>query len=233
VLLAAGIGITPLMSMLRHATTTEPMRPVTLLYGARSDDELAFRDELATIARRHPQVRIQLAASQPSHSPEIYPGRLDEALLRATVPDLAHAISFICGPAAMIDDMRALLADLGVPPSQVRFEVFQAAIAAAAGMGERVSGDSKHERADTYQMQCTHVRKRISIRAGQTLLDAADVAGVEMASLCRAGVCGTCRVRVAAGDVRCESTVLDAEERGQGYVLACVTTAHSDCVVDI
>ena len=81
VLLAGGVGITPLMSMIRHAVHTEPSRPVTLLYSARSEADFAFREELAVLARRHPQVRVHLASSS-SSSPDIYPGRVDAELIR-------------------------------------------------------------------------------------------------------------------------------------------------------
>ena len=69
VLLAGGIGITPLISMLRHAVATEPTRPVTLLYSARTEADFAFRDELVTAARRHPQVRVYFAVSGGSCRP--------------------------------------------------------------------------------------------------------------------------------------------------------------------
>jgi ferredoxin-NADP reductase len=233
VLLAAGIGITPLMSMLRHAIATEPARRVTVLYGAHTEEELAFRDELTVIGRRHPQVRVHFAASHSASAPDVYPGRIDEALLRATVPDVAHAISFICGPQPMIDGMRTLLARLGAPPPQIRFEVFQAAVAAAAGMDKRDRAAAAADGAALYYMECRRTGRRVPLRRGQTLLEAADAAGVEMSSLCRSGVCGTCRIRVEAGEVRCESNALDSDERDEGYVLACVTTAETDCVVEV
>jgi len=64
VLLAGGIGITPLISMLRHGVASEPSRPITLLYSIRTPEDLAFRDELAVIARRHPQVKLGIAVTQ-------------------------------------------------------------------------------------------------------------------------------------------------------------------------
>lgn len=229
-LLAAGIGITPLMSMLRHAVAREPTRPVKLLYGAHTEADFAFRDELALLAGRHPQIRVILAASDARERTDIYPGRLDERLLQAAVPDLAHSIAFICGPKAMIDDMRGLLSRLGVPAPQIRHEVFQAAVAAAGGVP---STRPRPARPLAHTMRCTRAGRQIAIQPGQTLLDAAEAGGLAPDSLCRAGVCGTCRVVVAAGDVNCESATLDPSEREQGFVLACVTTAQSDCVVEL
>jgi ferredoxin-NADP reductase len=231
VLLAAGIGITPLMSMLRHAVATEPSRPVTLLYGARTEAELAFRDELRVLARRHPQVRAYFAVSGETAGPDCYPGHVDERLLRTTVRDIQHSISFICGPSSMIDSLRATLASLGVPPAQIRHEVFQAAIAAASGVAPPIRPKSGWPSA--HQMECRKSSCRVPVQPGQTILEAAEAASVPVPSLCRAGVCGTCRVSVAEGEVHCESSALSPEDRQQGFVFACVTTAQTDCVVDV
>lgn len=253
VLLAAGVGITPLLSMLRHAVHAEPSRPVTLIYGARDERNLAFRSELLMLAARHPQVRIIFALSQqatPTGALHIYPGRIDAELLRTTVPDIAHSIALICGPAKMIADVKALLTAFAVPPSQIRHEVFEAAVAAAAGTKEeaavsatvaaagggataRSTGGSRSSVAAGVQMRCLPSDVAVPVTAGQSLLEAAESAGVEIPSLCRAGVCGTCRVRVTDGSVDCESTTLDDSELGQGYVLACVSMARSNCTVQV
>jgi ferredoxin-NADP reductase len=218
------------MSMLRHAVATEPRRPVTLIYCAHTEGDFAFRDELENAARRHPQLRVQLAASRGSTRPCVYSGRIDESLLRATVPALTQSIAFICGPAPMIDAARALLVQLGVPAGQVRSEIFQQAIAAAAGISRDRSAAGSGA---TRRMVCSRAGKEVAVGRGQTLLDAAEAGGVAVDSLCRAGVCGTCRVLVSAGDVECESDLLSAHERRDGFVLACVTTASSDCTVDL
>ena len=244
VLLAGGIGITPLISMLRHALATEPTRPVVLLYSARTTSDFAFRDELATAARRHPQLRVYFAVSGGSADPSHYPGRIDESLLKMTVPDLAHSIALICGPADMIAGLKTVLAGLGVPQAQIRHEVFQAAVAASAGLrqeheadghahAEPAASSSRSRRASDHKMVCARTGKAVPVRAGQTLLEAAEDGGVSIDSLCRSGVCGTCRIQVSAGEVDCDSTTLDDEDQSQGFVLACVSTPKSDCTVNL
>jgi ferredoxin len=81
-------------------------------------------------------------------------------------------------------------------------------------------------------MLCARSHAEVVVKSGQTLLEAAEEGGVSIDSLCRAGVCGTCRIQVTAGDVECDSTSLDAGERAEGYVLACVSTPQSDCTVN-
>jgi ferredoxin len=193
-------------------------------------------------------VRAYFAASDGVTQPHIYRGRIDETLLQAVVPELVHSIAFICGPKPMLEGMRTLLAQLGVPDPQIRFEVFQAAVAVAAGLAtERqpepaavavaeagaVAPVSAPVATGCHDMFCAKSGSQVPVQAGQTLLEAAEDAGVDVPSLCRAGVCGTCRVQVTAGDVNCESTMLGDDDREAGYVLACVTTCKSDCTVQV
>lgn len=235
VLLAGGVGITPLISMLRHAVHSEPTRPVTLIYSAHDRQSLAFYDELVTLERRHPQIKTVFAITRDgSPGPAFYPGRIDSALLQATVPGIRHALSLICGPTSMIDGLRSVLAELGVPREQIHYEVFEAAVAASTrSREETASSRTSAVESGTCAMRCLPGDETVPVAQGQTILEAAEQNGVDLPSLCRAGVCGTCRVRVTQGDVDCESSTLDAGERAQGYVLACVATPHTDCTVQL
>ena len=249
VLLAGGVGITPLMSMVRHAVQAEPSRPVTLFYSAQDERSLAFRDDLAVLGRRHPQLRvIYTLTRQAAPGPAFYPGRIDAPLLQAAVPDITHAVSYVCGPQPMIASMREQLVQLGVPLAQIRYEAFETAVAVsttasiglvavgAAAAGARTRTPPRHVRlgaSSDYQMRCLPAGVRVPVRSGQTLLEAAEACGVNVPSLCRAGVCGTCRVRVTDGEVDCESMTLDAGERRHGYVLACVSQARTHCTVQL
>lgn len=232
VLLAGGIGITPLMSMVRHALLVEPTRPVTLLYSARDLGEFAFRDELLTLGRRHDLLQVCFAVTRGDAPPDVYRGRIDERLIAAAAPDVRHAVSMICGPQAMIDGLTATLLAMGVPADQVRSERFEAAVAAAAGQSrpDRAPADPGGE---TFQVRERRSAKSAPATAGQTLLDTAEAHGLGIPSLCRAGVCGTCRTRVVEGQVDCDGGILDAEDRAAGYVLACVASPRSDCVIEV
>jgi ferredoxin-NADP reductase len=236
VLLAGGIGITPMMSMLRHAVLTEPTRPVTLLYSARTEDDFAFRDELESMARRSPRVRVTLAASRGATSSPVYPGRLDRSLLD-TVPDLRDSIACLCGPQAMIDGLSTTLELLGMPRPQIRSELFEAAVAGSARWRQEREGSGSRGgvavATTTCRMKAARSGREVEVVPGQTLLDAADAHGLSIPSLCRAGVCGTCRTRVVAGEVECSSDLIDAQDRQAGYVLACVATPRTDCTVEV
>jgi ferredoxin-NADP reductase len=230
VLLAAGVGITPLASMLRHALHAEPQRPVVLVQSANRPEGLAYADEFRVLQRRHDSFRWVPAVSRAGAGPEFYPGRIDRGLLGVAVPGLAHSVVCICGPARMISATRDVLESSGVPKPQIRFELFEAAVAAAGADAPL----PKLPPADDSAPIITFSRSGAAIPApaGQTVLDIAERSGVEIPSLCRAGVCGTCRTRVTSGDVQCHSTTLDQDESEAGYVLACVAHARTDCAVD-
>jgi ferredoxin len=164
----------------------------------------------------------------PAPAADVYPGRIDAELIQTAVPRIREAIALMCGPQPMIDAMRRTLAGLGVPADRIRSEAFEAAMAVAAGRTRRsASADG-----EPHQVRCAQSGRALQVEPGQTLLEAAEAGGVAIDSLCRSGVCGTCRTRVRDGDVECESTMLADTDRRAGYVLACVTHVHGDCVVE-
>lgn len=239
VLVAGGIGITPLLSMLRHAIASDPSRPVTLLYSARSENDLAFIGELRIIAERHPQVCIGITLTRPASATRWRTGRIDRSMVRRYVTHPDQSIFCICGPAQMIADTTALLQTLGVPSGQIRSEHFELAIAATAlhgdSAGDAVAGRAADQRGAAGQACSVTFACSGRTAAGApslTLLEIAESEGIEMASSCRSGVCQACRTRVREGTVDCRSDVLDPEDRAAGYVLPCVSWAASNCVVE-
>jgi len=255
VLLAGGVGITPLVSMVRHAVAADPQRPVTLFQSARLRSGLAFADELRVLARRHPRFRwVPAVSGEATTAPDVYPGRIDRALLSTTAEDLPHSLVYLCGPEAMIASLREVLASFGVPADQVRFERFEAAVAAMgaaeherrrargplsadAGAGRTGTGGSGAAAsgagaADAGEAEVHFARScvRQRVRLGMSVLDAAESCGVDIPSLCRAGVCGTCRTR-AAGEVASD-VPLPADEAADGFVLACATRVLGACTVE-
>jgi ferredoxin-NADP reductase len=237
VLIAGGVGITPLISMLRHGVAADPGRPITLLYSARGRRELAFWEELGWTARRHPQVRVVGTVTESSQDWEDRVGRIDRALISNYVPSAAHSVFLMCGPAGMIASIRESLLGLGVPEPQIRSEVFQAAAAIGAVAPPGPDGTVACEAAaapdgDSMRLELTRSGRTTGVAGHQTLLDAAEAAGADIATLCRAGVCGTCRTRLVSGSVRCTSDALDERDRRAGYVLPCVTWAQSDCALE-
>ncbi len=134
----------------------------------------------------------------------------------------------------MIDAVRSTLGAMGVPDTQIRSEVFQpaAAIGAAPASGAAVTDAASVAAAGGTRLALTRSGRTVEVAGSQTLLDAAESAGANIPTLCRAGVCGTCRTRLVSGDARCTSDALDHRDRQAGYVLPCVTWAQGDCALE-
>jgi ferredoxin-NADP reductase len=236
VLVGGGVGVTPLMSMLRHAVLAEPARPVSLLLSVRSSEDIAFQEELAWLPHRHPHARVAVTVTGPDARRNGFrTGRITAEMLTDHVPEPTDAVYLLCGPLPMIHDVTTLLGRLGVPDSQVRSEVFQAATAIGAVVSPASAASRSAlvaEPSANARLTLSRSRRSVDVPAGTTLLEAAESAGVSIPSLCRSGVCGTCRTRLISGRARCTSDSLEAEDTGSGFVLPCVTWATGDCALE-
>ena len=122
-LIAGGIGITPLISILRYVSQADPEVAVTLLYSASSPEELIFRDEIERLAAASDLVRCEFTVTHEMERrrPGDGSGRIDANMLSTMAIDPA-ALCFLCGPSAMIDDLSRTLVELGVEQSRIRYE---------------------------------------------------------------------------------------------------------------
>ncbi|WP_328630860.1 2Fe-2S iron-sulfur cluster-binding protein [Streptomyces sp. NBC_00356] len=225
VLIAAGSGITPMMSMIRSrlAAPAGDGR-IALLYSSRTHEEIIFADELARLEKEHPE-RFTV-----THVLTRRDGRLDARGVRRWVtteaaqalPDGAH--HYLCGPEALMDTVRGVMRELGVPDERVHQERFNAAATPAAVTGPQ-------------QMRVEEGGEPVGatiVEPGQTLLDAGLAAGLPMPYSCTVGNCGDCAVRLRGGDVtQAEPNCLTPEQRADGYVLACVSCPLSNVTLDI
>ena len=122
VLVAGGIGITPLMSIVRYVDESVPGVRLTLLYSARTPDELLFRDELEAIARGNADISCHFSVTRPGGAAWTgRVGRIDRDMAEAAGVD-AGALFFICGPPPMINDMVGMATSLGAHRSRIRYE---------------------------------------------------------------------------------------------------------------
>lgn len=231
-LLAGGVGITPLMSMLRHAVHSNPTRPVTLLYSVHTHGDVAFRDELGLLAKRHPQAKIVVTTTRGPHTTECLSGRIDGRMINEHVDEISNTIFMICGPGPMIDGITTTLAELGVPDSQIRSEAFEAAVASTTDASPSTGDIAGEPAVAEFQLRLVGSDTTIDIDGGDTLLDACEAAGIDLPSACRAGVCGTCKCRLVDGNVRCDSDLLNDDEKSDGFILPCVSWPESDCAME-
>ncbi|MES2634529.1 MAG: 2Fe-2S iron-sulfur cluster-binding protein [Pseudomonadota bacterium] len=232
VFVAGGIGITPMMSMLRWCLAEQPQREVHLYYGVRNGSEHAFRAHLQDLARAHPTLHLTVAYSTPR--PEDRPGQdyhheghVDLDLLGSTLPHGRHQF-YICGPTAMMRSLVPALTQWGVQAGDIHFEAFgPASLQAAAGQQpgtDAAAGPS---------LEIGFKRSgRTLAWDGQdaNLLDFAERHGVAIDSGCRSGSCGSCETRVLSGAVQYRNRP-DYDVAGD-CCLPCVATPQSALVLE-
>lgn len=127
VLIAGGIGITPFMSMLRHAVEQRSAQTLVLLYSNRRPEDAAFLTELQALARRHPPLRLLATMTDMAHSTQAWDGatgHIDGAFVQRAVAGLPAPVFYVAGPPAMVEAMREALQDAGVDEDDVRSEEF-------------------------------------------------------------------------------------------------------------
>jgi ferredoxin-NADP reductase len=127
VFLAGGIGITPFVSMSRHAEHERLARPIWLFYSNRRPEDAPFLHELIVRERRDPNYHFVGTMSEMEKSARPWSGErgvIDQAMLRRHLGDLSHAIYYVAGPPAIVEAMQQVLAAAGVPPEAVRTDEF-------------------------------------------------------------------------------------------------------------
>jgi ring-1,2-phenylacetyl-CoA epoxidase subunit PaaE len=233
VFVVAGSGITPVLSLagsvLRDGTST-----VTVFYGNRRTNTVMFADELADLKDRYgPRLQLVHVLSREPRDAELTSGRLDAARLRTLVENLVDAERvdhwWLCGPHGMVDDARALLADLGVPTQKVHQELFYVDDVAP----EPVRGDEETVVGPSSQVTIVLDGRSttLALPQGVPVLDSAQKVRSDLPFACRGGVCGTCRARVTDGEVTMRRNyALEPAEVDAGYVLTCQTLPVSEAV---
>ncbi|MHB8813131.1 MAG: FAD-binding oxidoreductase [Steroidobacteraceae bacterium] len=228
VLIGAGVGITPMMSVTRYLTDTAWAGEIHLILGFSAPRDFIFRDELEQLAARNGNLRVTVTMSRPGD--ESWPGRtgrIDGHLLATAVPSLAARRVHVCGPPAMMDAVKTALVELGVNSEHIRTEAF-GTITRDPTTRKAVSGKI----CGRVLFQASDISIPLSVDA--TILDAADEAGVFIDNACRSGTCGSCRVKLVSGDITMAvQEALTAPEKAEGYILACQARAPGDVVVDV
>jgi ring-1,2-phenylacetyl-CoA epoxidase subunit PaaE len=231
VLIAAGSGITPVLSI-AATVLRDPAASVTVLYGNRRTDSVMFADELADLKDRYP-ARLELVhvLSREPREAELFTGRLDagklEALL-ALIPDVREVGHWwLCGPFGMVADARELLLRAGVASERVHQELFY--------VDDVPPAPVRHEDAPV-EGSTSEVTIVLDGRSTTTplprdipILDGAQRARPDLPFACKGGVCGTCRAKVTKGkaDMR-RNFALEEAEVAAGFVLTCQSLPCSD-----
>jgi ring-1,2-phenylacetyl-CoA epoxidase subunit PaaE len=231
VLIAAGSGITPVLSIAGSVLAANDGSAVTLLYGNRRNDSVMFADEIADLKDAYPaRVCLVHLLSREPQEVELFNGRLDAAKLRSLLPVTVEVATvdhwWLCGPFGMVEDAIGVLTSLGVARDRIHRELFYVEeeppaeathIDAPAGPGAEVTVllDGRGSTA--------------TVAPGTPILDGAQQVRPDLPFACKGGVCGTCRALLVKGEVTMRRNyALEREELEAGYVLTCQALPASD-----
>lgn len=230
VLIGGGIGITPVLSMLNYITATGSTRETWLFYGVKDGSQQIQKEYLRQITAEHENVRLHICYSKPR--PEDVEGedythasRVDVDLLKQLLPSSNYNY-YICGPAAMMDQLTGQLKEWGVPKDHIHYEAFGAAT---------VKSVSKEipEAAKGSEFEVTFSRSGKTLvwdGTAPSLLEFAEASGIMIDSGCRAGNCGTCLTAVRSGSVEYLSEPGAPVE--EGSCLTCISVPRSKLNID-
>jgi ferredoxin-NADP reductase len=226
VLMAAGSGITPVMSMLRYIDDLNLTTPVTLLYCVRTSADIIFQNELERLGSSLPNFKYEVCLSQPDPIWKGHSGRLSQEFVSQHLIDPGSPTFFLCGPKGFMENARQILSALGVNQDRILQENF----------GEsKPSADSRPLESRALEtVVFLHSAKVCQGSSESTLLDLAERNGVQIPYGCRQGQCGTCATRVLSGTVRMDVEIgLTSEQKNAGYVLPCVGRPEGTVVLAV
>jgi ring-1,2-phenylacetyl-CoA epoxidase subunit PaaE len=239
VLIAAGSGITPMLSIARTVLGHEPESTVTLIYGNRSTDTIMFLEELEDLKDRYlGRFTLIHVLSREAQDVDILNGRIDGQRIRLLAerglidPAGADGV-LLCGPGAMIDEVAEALRDIGVENDRIRFERFT-----PSGEAPRPRPASREvaeavAKGVPVEVVLDGVRRSFAVTdPSQTVLDAAHAAGIELPYSCAGGMCCTCRCRVVEGKTEMAVNFsLQPWEIEAGFTLACLSRPLTEKLV--
>jgi ring-1,2-phenylacetyl-CoA epoxidase subunit PaaE len=233
VLIAAGSGITPVLSIAWSVLAARDDSTVTLIYGNRRSDTVMFADEIADLKDAYPaRACLVHVLSREPQEVELFSGRLDPDKLRALLPATVDVPAvdhwWLCGPFEMVEGALGVLAGLGVPRGRVHRELFyvedvpppeatHAELPAGPGAEVTIVLDGRSS--------------TVTVPPGTAILDGGQQARPDLPFACKGGVCGTCRAQVTSGKVTMRRNyALEPEEVAAGYVLTCQSLPATDTV---
>ncbi|HRO76756.1 MAG TPA: FAD-binding oxidoreductase [Crocinitomicaceae bacterium] len=221
VLIAAGSGITPVMSLAKEILKTEPNSNVTLFYGNKGTNTVIFREELEALKNKHiNNFRFVHIFSRENLGNDLQNGRIDakryNALWDAFLKDTKVDEVFVCGPEQMILDVKESSLKRGLSDKNVHFELFGTTIVREKAVSTK----------EIHSQVCVIIDddafEYVIDSPSQNVLDAGIDAGADLPYSCKGGVCCTCKAKIVEGAATMDiNYALTDEEVAQGYILTC------------
>lgn len=230
VLIAGGIGITPIVSMLNTLVAQDSKREIHVFYGVRNGGEHAFKTHLQKHAQTHANVHLHVCYSRPRAEDTLqtdyqHKGHVNIDLLRMTLPMGFHDF-YICGPGPMMETIVPALRDWGVPEPHIHFEAFGPASVPAPFAPSQVPTKAGDE-ASTVEVTFARSGKTLTWYGKEhSLLEFAEKNNIHVDSGCRSGACGACETAIEDGEVVYDNQ--PDHEPQSGHCLLCVSRPKRD-----
>ena len=240
VLIAGGVGITPLMAITRYLTDKGWKGDIYFAYAAKTRADIIFRKELDDLKARFLNLHMHVTLSRVENTDWTgHKGRVSAEFLMKCIPELPSRLVYICGPDAMMATTVQVLKDLGVPASQIKLEEFTAAKhAEPAATGARMTCVSAPEvlaagNGKGPKLTFSRSRKSLVLTPDKSLLEIAEDAGIKIDFECRSGICGVCKTRLLGGCVTMETQdALTSDDKAKNIILMCQARASGPVMVE-
>jgi len=245
-MISAGSGITPMMSMSRWIADTAGETDVVFFHSARTPGDIIFRQELEFMAARLDNFHLAIATTQSQSGQPWYGyrGRLNEAMLQLIAPDFRDRTVYVCGPEGFMQSVKTMLERLNFPMQNYFEESFGGAKKAkkaktkmAEAMPQMPAVPAVILTSASTQpiVRFAQSEKEVATDGTESILELAEQVNIKIRNNCRQGVCGACKKRKLEGSVRYESSPdgLDTDEQAAGFVLTCVAMPVDRVVVDV
>lgn len=254
VLIGGGVGITPLMAAIRYLADTCWPGEIFLVYGAQTTEQFIFRDELEYLQRHMRNLHVAATMARAAGTSWMgAEGHITKEFLTQSVPELIKRRVHLCGPPGMMEAMKKIMAELGVPADQVKTEAFGPARGAVPPPGLTLVTPAQTPAAQlaaiatpapataaapmvgpaTATVRFSRSNKIVPLQPDKTVLETAESVGVPIDYSCRVGICGTCKVPLLEGKVAMEvEEGLPPEDKARGMILACQAKSVGNLVVE-
>ncbi len=240
VLIAGGVGITPMMSIALYLTQQEWPGDIFFFYACRAPKDFIFAKQIGDLERQNPHLHVIVTMSSTDSTDWQGPqGRLSKALFMQRVPRLASRRFHLCGPPAMMDAVKEILAELGVPAEQVKTESFGTIkpTPALAGSSAKRTKEATGPIV-TFSKNNKSAKIRTDLQTGdspplQSILELSEELSIPIQFSCRVGTCGVCKTKLSSGEVdQAVQDALDDDEKAHGIILACQAKPKGAVAVD-
>tara|TARA_B100000963_G_scaffold139545_1_gene121501 strand:- start:729 stop:1769 length:1041 start_codon:yes stop_codon:yes gene_type:complete len=220
---AAGSGITPIMSILRSFLDLTPNIPFTLIYGNKTLEKTMFYDELKSLEDRFEALKIYWCFSEEKIGGAGF-GRIDSAFLNYVLKNSSNSypkLLYLCGPEKLIDYSKQFFLEKGFNENDILFELFTSSI--------QISKQKDNIEEGLLNIKCDDVTHKLTLDQNKTLLEIALDEKIDVPYSCQGGVCSSCIARVTEGKVDMKNNqILTEEEIQEGLILSCIATPKSN-----